>query len=45
MYNEIQIGIILVGYVVWIVLLNWVYIKEYIKGNKGVIRRGNEWPD
>ncbi len=45
MYNEIQIGIILVGYIVWIVLLNWVYIKEYIKDKKGVINRGNEWPD
>jgi len=45
MYNEIQIGIILVGYVVWIVLLNWVYIKEWIKDSKGVIKRGNEWPD
>ncbi len=45
MYNEIQIGIILVGYIVWIVILNWVYIKEYIKDKKGVIKRGNEWPD
>ena len=41
MYNEIQIGIILVGYVVWIVLLNWVYIKEYLKDKEG----GNGWPE
>jgi hypothetical protein len=37
------IGVVMVGYVVYNVLLNWVYIKEYLKDNKGVIRRGNEW--
>jgi hypothetical protein len=38
------IVMITVGYIVYNVLLNWMYIKEYIK-DKGVIKRGNEWPD
>ena len=42
---DTEIVLITVGYVVYNVLLNWMYIKEYLKGNKGVIRRGNEWPD
>lgn len=42
MYNEWQIGIGSVLYIVWIVLMNWMYIKEYIK-DKGVIKRGEEW--
>jgi hypothetical protein len=46
MDTEIHIGIGMIGYITYIVLLNWMYIKEYIKGmDKGVIRRGNEWPD
>jgi hypothetical protein len=46
MDTQIHIVMITVGYVVYNVLLNWMYIKEYIKGmDKGVIRRGNEWPD
>jgi hypothetical protein len=45
MYNEIQIGIMTVGYIVYIVSLNWVYIKEYLHNDKGVIKRGNEWPE
>ena len=43
MNEELYIGVVTVGYVVYIVLLNWMYIKEYI--SKGVIKRGNEWPD
>jgi hypothetical protein len=40
------IVMITVGYIVYNVMLNWMYIKEYIKGmDKGVIKRGNEWPD
>ncbi len=46
--NKIQqgmeLGILAMGYIVWIVCMNWMYIKEYIKDNP-VIRRGNEWPD
>lgn len=42
MYNEWQIGVGMIGYGVWIVLMNWMYIKEYIK-DKGVIKRGEEW--
>ena len=43
---DIEMGILTVGYIVWIVLLNWMYIREWIKDNdKGVIRRGTEWPD
>lgn len=40
MYNEWGIGIGCILYIVYIVALNWVYIKEY-KGN--LIKRGNEW--
>lgn len=39
-----EMGILAMGYIVWIVCMNWMYIKEYIKDNP-VIRRGNEWPD
>ena len=41
MNNEIEpiIGCIL--YVVYIVGINWSYIKEY--KSKGVIKRGREW--
>jgi len=43
---DIQMGIITIGYIVYIVLLNWMYIKEYIMDkDKGVIKRGNEWPE
>jgi hypothetical protein len=45
MNEDISIGIGMIGYGVYIVILNWMYIKEYIKDNKGVIKRGNEWPD
>jgi|LakMenE01Jun11ns_1017448.scaffolds.fasta_scaffold7405297_2 predicted transcriptional regulator len=46
MDTEIHIGIGMISYIVYNVVLNWMYIKEYIKGmDKGVIRRGNEWPD
>jgi hypothetical protein len=45
MDTEIHIVMITVGYIVYNVLLNWMYIKEYIGNNKGVIKRGNEWPD
>jgi hypothetical protein len=56
MDTEIHIGIGIVMYIVYNVVLNWMYIKEYTnkgtvkdcltvqKGN-GVIKRGNEWPD
>jgi len=41
---DMEMGILAMGYIVWIVCMNWMYIKEWIKeGN--VIRRGNEWPD
>jgi hypothetical protein len=44
MNEDISIGIGMIGYGVYIVILNWMYIKEYIK-DTGVIKRGNEWPD
>ena len=44
MDTEIHIGIGMIAYIGYIVLLNWMYIKEYIK-DTGVIKRGNEWPD
>jgi hypothetical protein len=44
MNEDLYIGVVMVGYIVYNVMLNWMYIKEYIK-DKGVIRRGNEWPD
>ena len=37
MYNDIELGIVCVGYMVYIVGLNWVYIKEY--KSKGI----REW--
>jgi hypothetical protein len=43
MDTQIHIVMVTIAYVVYNVLLNWMYIKEYIKDNKGVIRRGNEW--
>jgi len=45
MYNDIGIGIGMIGYIVYIVSLNWMYIREYTKEykSKGVIRRGGEW--
>ena len=39
-----HIGILTIGYIVYILSLNWVYIKEYLH-NTPVIRRGNEWPE
>jgi hypothetical protein len=44
MNEDLYIGVVMIGYIVYNVVLNWMYIKEYIK-DKGVIRRGNEWPD
>jgi hypothetical protein len=42
--NTIESAIGCMLYIVYIVGINWMYIKEYIKGN-GVIKRGNEWPE
>jgi len=42
---DTEIVVITVGYIVYNVLLNWMYIKEYLHKDKGVIRRGEEWPD
>jgi hypothetical protein len=44
MDKELELGIIAISYIVYIVLMNWVYIKEYTQ-SKGVIKRGNEWPE
>jgi hypothetical protein len=44
MNEDLYIGIGMIMYGVYIVILNWMYIKEYIK-DTGVIKRGNEWPD
>lgn len=41
MNKELELGILCIGYIIWIVIMNWGYIREY-KG-KGVIRRGSEW--
>jgi hypothetical protein len=42
--EEIHIGIGVVMYIGYNVLLNWVYIKEYLhKDTNGVIKRGKEW--
>jgi hypothetical protein len=39
-----ELMVLTIGYIVWIVGMNWVYIKEYLhKDTKGVIRRGHEW--
>jgi hypothetical protein len=45
MNEDISIVMVTIAYVVYNVLLNWMYIKEYIKDNKGVITKGMEWPD
>jgi len=45
MNEDVHIVMITLGYIVYNVLLNWMYIKEYIGKGNGVIRRGNEWPD
>ena len=42
---DTEIGVITVGYIVYNVMLNWMYIKEWIGNKNGVIRRGEEWPD
>jgi hypothetical protein len=44
MNEDISIGIGMIMYIGYNVLLNWMYIKEWIK-DTGVIKRGNEWPD
>jgi len=44
MNEDLYIGVVMIGYIIYNVVLNWMYIKEYIK-DKGVIKRGNEWPD
>ena len=41
MNEDISIGIGVISYIGYNVLLNWMYIREYIK-DKGVIKRGNE---
>ena len=43
MDTEIHIGIGIGMYIGYIVVLNWMYIKEYLHNTKGVIRRGKEW--
>ena len=43
MNEDLYIGVVTISYIVYILSLNWVYIKEWIKDNKGVIKRGNEW--
>jgi hypothetical protein len=45
MNEDIHIVIGMIGYIGYNVVLNWMYIREYIHTNKGVIRRGNEWDD
>jgi hypothetical protein len=44
MNEALYIGIGMISYIGYIVCLNWVYIKEWIK-DTGVIKRGNEWGD
>ena len=41
MNNEIELGIGCGLYILYIVGINWSYIREY--KDKGVIKRGNEW--
>jgi hypothetical protein len=45
MNEALYIGIGMISYIGYIVCLNWMYIKEWIKDKGGVIKRGNEWPD
>jgi hypothetical protein len=46
MNEDIHIGIGVIMYIGYNILLNWMYIKEYIKDmDKGAIKRGNEWPE
>ena len=45
MNEDLYIGMGVIGYIGYIVCLNWMYIKEYIGNKKGVIKRGWEWPD
>ena len=40
---DTQMGIIAIGYIVYIVLMNWMYIREYMDKGNGVIKRGHEW--
>lgn len=40
---DTQMGIIAIGYIGYIVLMNWMYIREYLGNDKGVINRGHEW--
>lgn len=42
MDKELELGIGCIMYIVYIVSLNWMYIREYTKGGN-VIRRGGEW--
>jgi len=44
MNEDLYIGMGVIGYIGYIVCLNWMYIKEWIKDTP-VIKRGNEWPD
>ena len=41
MNNEWELGIGCGLYILYIVGINWSYIREY--KSKGVIKRGNEW--
>ncbi len=45
MSTDMHIGILTIAYIVYITALNWVYIKEYLHKDKGLIKRGNEWPE
>jgi hypothetical protein len=44
MNEDLYIVIGMVMYIGYNILMNWVYIKEYLH-NTTVIKRGNEWPD
>lgn len=43
MNKEYEYGILCMAYIVYIVALNWVYIKEYTQSKGKVIKRGKEW--
>jgi hypothetical protein len=42
---DTELMVLTMGYIVYNVLLNWMYIREYLMDtNKGgVINRGHEW--
>ena len=41
MNNELELSIGCMLYILYIVGINWSYLKEY--KSKGVIKRGREW--